>query len=229
VNHIHQTYHEKVDAFVGYLLEHKLQFLSDLTGVILTEFGQVLRCTFLFPAGIKKKMRFYGANPKNLVDQPTILFLHGDHHNQSAAYSLAKKIHKEQLNLFTLNLPNNGQIQESDREAVKQKIEEIKSMGLTSPLYLIGHSRGATLAHEVALQVEGIAKIIKLGPVEAPEVAAGQVHSIDNNVYEIYGKKDVLVRERSNLKTQFEVESGHLGLLSSSQCHEQILKIIKET
>lgn len=80
---------------------------------------------------------------------------------------------------------------------------------------------------------EGIGKIIMLGnPLTANQAA--NVKSKAKDLYEIHGKWDIIVQNRpqrgSVPKGHFlQVDTGHLGLLTSKKVHDQVIEWLRHT
>lgn len=211
-----------------------------------------LKACFTYFLGWKRHFNFYNLNPTQITQEQAeknpILLLHGNLHNQSAWLSLAKAL--QQANhgpLYTVNLFH-GRLSMRDSEIINAKIEEIKQQyrlyGKEPKIDLIGHSRGAVMAYYMGIspdswkivggrvirtngeikQRKEIRKIIRLGYPTTQEDL--DIFGTNANVFDISGKKDILVRHCSNLPPSQcrEIDCGHVGLLYSPAVHEQIIK-----
>lgn len=106
------------------------------------------KAIFLYNYGKSEDFHFHGLNPKHVVkqEQPAILFLHGDRHNQSAALPLARYLENANIGaMFTVNLEYNDENPDAHREKIVKKILKIKKIYNQKELKLIlaGHSKGA--------------------------------------------------------------------------------------
>lgn len=117
-----------------------------LTG--LREAKAVSKAVLLYSCGKLERFNFYGLNPQRILqqDKPAILFLHGDHHNQSAALPLASYLKETGVGaMFTVNLTYNDENSTPHRKQIFNRISEIKKLYEQEELKIIivGHSKGA--------------------------------------------------------------------------------------
>ncbi len=239
-SHISHVYRNFIKKFVQFLEKHDYRVTAMILGTLLVEFWHALKAGLTSPMSWKRHFNFYQMNPTELTPEQLkkhpLLLIHGNYHNQSAWMSLAKKLKSYDLGpIYTVNVPN-GKITYRDYEIVQKKISEINEhyqrFGIHSvKIHIIGHSRGGCLAHHIAWEAlqkgsEEIGKIIKIGSGLSP---LDKVHMEDpifhTRVYEMMGKYDILEnhqskRPASHLKI---IDSGHLGLLYSSQTHQSII------
>lgn len=251
---ISNAYRNAIHQFVNFLQKHKFYVTAMVLGTLLLEPFQAIKAGCISPASWKKHFNFYNMNPKTLSNEQLtkqpILLVHGNYHNQSAWISLAKKLRLSNLGpVYTVSLPN-GSITLKDYEIIQSKIDEIKAqykqynvnnIEHDIKINIIGHSRGGYLAHRMAwttLRADGkqywgssndIGKVIKIGSVlDQEEISHIQNQDPDfrDRVYEITGQYDILETDKSLCEDSHmdTVNSGHLGLLYSSQTHQRIIQ-----
>lgn len=237
---ISHAYRNVIKRFVKFLEKHDYRVVAMILGTFLIEFWHAIKAGLTSPMSWKRHFNFYQMNPKKLTQEQLkkhpILLIHGNYHNQSAWISLAKKMKSCGLGpVYTVNLPN-GVITYRDYEIIQKKIDEIKNhyqqFGIDNiKINVIGHSRGGCLAHGIAWIAlkngsEEIGKIIKIGSgLNSSEREHLEDPAFNARVYEMMGKYDILethqsLRSESHVKT---IDSGHLGLLYSSQTHQSII------
>lgn len=193
---------------------------SPVLGTLFLEPGASFKAAFLYWKGLKSNFNYYGLNDtkaQNLTRNP-ILLIHGSNHNQSAWIPLAQVLQKEGFTAFTLNLPDSWEVTEKNKQIVTKKIEEIyKQTG--SSVDLIGHSLGGAIIDTCSGY--GVNRVIKIGMTGADPKS--------DRLYEIWGRRDVLVKEPSMLPStqQKGVDCGHLSLLYHLDVHAEIIRILK--
>lgn len=246
---ISTAYTNMIHKFIQFLKKHNWFVTSMVLGTFLIEPWQAIKAGFMNPTSWKKHFNYYNMNPIVLTEgqskQQPILLIHGNYHNQSAWISLAKKLKLSYFGpVYTVNLPN-GSITQKDFEIVQKKIEQIKSQYKQFnvndiKINLVGHSRGGAVANLIAWTTcrenklfwnrsNDIGKIIKIGSVldqEEVNEHNNRYSDFNERVYEITSKFDVLETDQSlcPLNHTEIVNSGHLGLLSSTKTHERIIQ-----
>lgn len=189
---------------------------------------------------------------EQLLKRP-ILLIPGSNGRQGYFYTLAKKLSSKGLGpVFSLNLQDPYPLTPRDFDAVKSKITEISELYEKHGIYdvqidIIGYSRGANMAKFFILQddywsinSEGTAsvrlnlqdqwasknihKIIQLGYPVSKWWQEGLPMNMLDRLYDIDGKEDLVVTDRSTLQEghKFEASCGHLGLLQNAAVHDKI-------
>lgn len=250
---IYICYFNAIKTFIEFIWKHEWYTTASVLSTLLLEPWQAIKAGFLSVANWKSHFNYYDMNPITLMEdqlkkQP-ILLIHGNYHNQSAWLDLAKELQLQNIGpVYTVNVPNR-EITEVDYEIVQKKIDEIKEQyknhNSDIKINLIGHSRGAYLAHQFSWwnkyydgkffwnRSEDIGKVIKIGQVlKQKEIDTIQKWYPDfkDRVYEITGKYDFLYSPQSFLQDTHkkEIDMGHLGLIYSPDTHQQIIKWLKE-
>jgi len=203
--------------------------------------------------GKGEEFHIFGMNPTQLTEKQLakrpILALHGKNGNQGAFLSMAEAFQKVGVGpLFTLNLCD-GELTMVDRDRINAKIQEIEALyGREVEVDLIGYSRGAEMALYMGLQKNSwhikdggycyqdrewemmrsnVGRIFRIGSMTTEEEWRKLPEEIRSRIYEIRGSEDILMPEKSMAYHQFEVYSGHVGLVDSPDVHGWLISQIK--
>lgn len=218
-----------VRALVVWLLESGHPHIKSVVGGLLGDFNGVLGLQRWFS-------RFDWVNPDQLtaaqMGMRPILCIHGKFGSPSQFGSLFEVMKGRPL--FTVELPDPGDVTASDLSIVRQRIWEIQRLyvGVDSPkVDLIGYSRGAEVASELAFAWEGeslttcpeIGRVVLLG---TPFSDSLPPHVLPpSSLYEVVAKWDVLVPRESTLPPAYSLlleRCGHCGILT----HEETLATV---
>jgi len=223
---------------LNFFLSHNLPLTGSILGTLLMEPGQAIKSACLWPASWKRDFNFHGMNPKALTKEQAgkrpLLLMHANAHNQSGWMSLGKRLLASDLGpVYTVNLPN-GDITHVDDGIIERKIEQIKQQFLDCGVQnikidLIGHSRGGEVAYRTACKhPEDIGKVIMMGYVlklsEFKKIEKADPDLL-SQIYEISATHDIFEPGPTLLRQENQrvVESGHVGLLFSTETHDCII------
>lgn len=253
---VFSAYKTAIKSFLDFLKNHDYRATRMIIAPYLLEPFSVFKASCLYPLGWKAKLQCFGLNPSKITLEQSrhkpLLLLHGNYHNQSAWLKLAHALQKVyQGPLYTVNL-HNGNLTEKDRPLIEAKIEEIKKQYKAYgkediEIDIIGHSRGATVAGLTALDGSSwrinekgrvifdpdkiawrsdIGNIIRIGSPTLEEELSLLDPYMRSKIFEIDGKDDCDVEERSLLDQDHRVEipCGHLTLLFASEVHAAVLQ-----
>lgn len=181
-------------------------------------------------------------NPPHLsyFDDPTVatLLIHGAGGNQGPWIPFAKLLKERDVGpIYTINVPKavsafnyHRDVQPKEHDAVRDRLRQIKQQyidqGLKPPkIVIVGFSRGGDLGLSVCDEDRDIVKVIRIGKVtSADELDSACV----NKLFEIEGRYDAICPWRSYLpdESQFEVLTGHLGLIFAKETQEKVIEVI---
>ena len=181
-------------------------------------------------------------NPPHLsyFDQPEVatLLIHGAGGNQGPWIPFAKVLKEKGVGpVFTMNVKRvstafryHKNVQQEEHEAVRERLRQIKQLyidqGLRPPkIVVVGFSRGGDLGLSVCDEDKDIIKVIRIGKVTAGDELN---EKCIEKLFEIVGKYDAICHWRSYLpeEFQYEVLTGHLGLIFSREAQEKVAEII---
>ena len=117
-----------------------------------------------------------------------------------------------------------------DYDIIEAKVKEIKSQYEEHEINsikidVVAHSRGVHLVEMAhGINHDDIGKFIKIGSVSNRK-------NLENKAHEIIGKQDVVVQDEPSLLPEQtkKVNTGHLGLIYSSETHQHVVSILYPT
>lgn len=245
-----------VATLVHSLRMAKWKFSANVCGALAIEFFPCLKNVYNESFDTKEQYTEFGVNPTELssdfAKKAAILLLHGKDGNQAQMRALARHIAQKPVlgPVFTVNL-NGGEMTMDDKDIVEKKLQEIEALyhvkGQPFRFDVVGYSRGAELAHYLALPKDSwkiengfcnyktasfsvwrpeFRKMIRIGSVLLEKEKSPLADDMLSQIYELTGWDDILMPQSSLLKEghQLHVESGHVGLMQCEECFQWVVE-----
>lgn len=149
-----------------YIKNYILTGSKELTAFVITVMTSLISGTQFDPPALP---------PGQKADKTPVLFIHGYLHSSAAWHFMRKRLEKEGIRTYTIDLGSPLNSISNFAQKVKQKVERIAKESGRNDILLVGHSMGGLVASEYAtsLAPTGTVKgVITLGsPLQGTKIA----------------------------------------------------------